>query len=605
MGVSFEPYEVRQTFINGIGKIEGVGKWKIELENIFKSDPLMLKKGLFLEPLKKALASLKKNGTVLRKPADISFPSNDIKSGLQLAEKGFNQFTITNNFRRRAQAFVYKMSYKDMEGNDHTVNSEIAGDVASLSNTKLNPTIAIRDWAGTMQNWMVKYMAGEELEFASTTSNPLDIPLEDNESQAKFKVRIIGPGMPAAIPMTSQENERWRNLSLQTVLFDYMMPILLDAMGHNEILEKMNSSFALGKNLENLQKLVGQFKLLIEAIPAASDALESGDYGKVVTEVFFSIANGHAGIIGTNLLKLVYTTIGDYVLENGSDYYKDASFFDDRLENLTSVLEILDMGLKLVDYLRITKAIADSKTLEEWDLLAREVQLNMDPKDFTIGPLDQKKITAFITTSLADNTVIEYEWSTTGKYGYLWDDRGHKGTSFSSSIKEAYYLCNAEESDLGAGKHTDTIKVTAYLKSGQSRTKIASGTSIANVGKDVFYLAWTRNNGINKFVSGNGSVTYNAGPPSFSAEFDEKENAKGYTIDIIGKDGNILNPNTVPPYYGSSVIRENGKVKFQLIIGRMVFINEMNEAQMEIAKAEREKMLDNYPGNSLKVTVLH
>ena len=598
MGISFEPYEVRQTFINSIGKIEGVSKWKAKLEDIFKSDPLMLKKGLFIESLKEALTSLKKNGAILRKPADITVDANDIRSGLQLAEDGLDHFTITNTFRRRAYAFVYKTSYTDLDGMTHSVNSDITGDVAPISETKISPTTAIRGWAGTMQSWMASYMAGKQLEFASTTTDPIDIPLEDNELLAKFRVRIVGPGMPSYITMTSKENERWKNLALQTVLFDYMMPILLDAMGHNEILQKMNSSFALGKNLENLQKLNEACGLLIEAIPAASDALEAGDYGKVVTEVFFSIANGRAGINGGKLLKLVYESIGDYVKKNGSDYYKDPSAFEDRLENLNSVLEILDMGLKFVDYLRITKAIADSKTLEEWNLVAKEVQLNIDPKEFTINPLKQKKLTAYIKTSLGDdNPAIGYDWETTGTYGYLQDDRGHQGNAFSSSLNQVDYYCNAKD-DLGDGEHTDTIKVTAYIKKGQTKTKIATGISLAKVKKNnssAFTVALEGHVSITKLGG-----SYHASNPYFTAEFPEKKDAKTYSISIVRKDGSKAPANVYTP---SQLGSKDGVITFRLGIGSIFIKDGLSEAQMLEEKARQEKMLKDYGATAIYVTV--
>lgn len=595
MGTTFQPYEIMGKFINGIGKVPGVAEWKTQVEAMFKNDPMMLQKGLFVDALKTKVATIIKTGTIPRKPADITVEASDIRSGLQLSENGFNSFIITNNIRRRSYAFLYKMNYTDLNNTKVTVNNVIKDKVTSLSITKISATGAIRDYKGVMQDWA----AGKGMDFAATTNGPIEIPFEDNELEANFKVRVIGPGKPVLAPMTSFERERWWNVSLQTALFDYLLPAVLDAIGHKEILDKMNSRLSVGNNLENLEALVKKTSDLIAAIPAATDALETGDYGKVATEVFFAITNSRAGNAASEWLKFLYNNVADYVEKNASEYYKDPSVLDDRLENLVSILEVIDMGMKGVDYARITKAILQSNTIEEWDLKAKEVQLNLTPKEFSIGPLDQKKITAFIKTTLGDNVVVEYEWTTTGKYGYLWDDRGHKGTSFSSSLKEAYYLCNAAGSALSGGKHSDTIKVTAYLKSGQTRTKIASGTSVANVGKDIFYLGWTRNNGISLLTDG----TYNAGPPSFSAQFDAKENAKGYTIVMIGKGGNELDPRTIFPYYGPLIRTENGKVKIGLVIGRLSYITGMNEEQMEKAKADREKMLDEYPGNGFKVTV--
>lgn len=537
MGTTFQPYEIMEKFINGIGKVPGVADWKTQLEIMFKNDPLMLQKGLFVDALKIKVDAIIKTGTIPRRPADITVDANDIRSGMQLAENGFNSFTITNNIRRRAYAYVYKMNYTDLNGKKTVVNSSINGSITSIADFKISPTGAIRDYKGVMQDWA----AGKGTEFAAITNGPTQIPLEDNEMEANFKVRIVGPGIPVSASMTTYERARWWNVSLQTTLFDFLMPIVLDAIGHKEILKNMNAKLDIGDNLKNLEALVEKTGDLIAAIPAATDALESGDYKKVATEVFFAITNSRLGNVSNDWLKFLYNNVAEYVQKNGSDYYKDAIVFDDRLENLLKVLEVLDLGLKGVDYARLTKAILESKTLEEWDLKAKEVELNLSPKEFTIGTLDQKKLTANIKTSFGDNTpVIEYQWETTGKYGYLWDDRGHKGNAFSSSIKEAYYLCNVMESDIVSGKeYADTIKVTAYLKIGQTSSKIGTSLSVAKISKNVFRVPLTGHISIKDF--GNLGKEYSASNPIVSAEFAQRKGATTYSISII-KNGVKLAP---------------------------------------------------------------
>lgn len=594
MGTTFQPHEIMEKFISGIGKVPGVAEWKTQVEGMFKKDPLMMQKGLFADALKTKVEAIIKTGTVLRRPADITVVNSEKKSGLQLAEKGFNQFTFTNTFRRRSQAFIYKMNYKDLAGVSHTVNNNIYGSVTSIADLKISPTSAIRDFKGVLQDWA----AGKGMDFAAVTFGPVNIPLEDNESEANFKVRVVGPGVLVLDAMTSYEKERLVNLQLQTIAFDYLLPVMLDVIGAKE---------TLGNDLSTFEKFVKGTGDYIATIPAASDAIESGNYSKGFLDIISAIENAKAGGAFDEWIKLLYESVGNAVKKMGSDYIEEQpEFLAKRAEHLIKVLQVVDIGMKIIDYGRINADILRSKTLEEWDLKAKEVQLNMDPKEFSISPLDQKKITAFIKTTIGDNVVVEYEWSTTGKYGYLWDDRGHKGTSFSSSIKEAFYLCNEKESDLGPGKHTDTIKVTAYLKSGQTRTKIASGTSIANVGKDVFFPGWTPDNGINKFVLGNGDIEYNVGPPSFYTEFDEKENARDYKIEVIDKAGNILDTRAISPYTSPAMTREKGKVKITLRVGRMFFITGIkDEATMLISKKNNEQLLNEYPGNGFKVTVIH
>ncbi|MEO9021507.1 MAG: hypothetical protein ABI290_05175, partial [Ginsengibacter sp.] len=600
MGTTFQPHEIMEKFINGIGKVPGVTEWKTELEVMFKNDPLMLQKGLFVESLKTKVDAIIKTGTIPRRPADITVDANDTRSGLQLSEKGLNSFIIQNGIRRRAHAFVYKMDYTDLDGDSKTVIPNIGSSTTSIVDFNISPTGAIRDYKGVMQDWA----AGKGMEFAVTTNGPTAIPLEDNEKEANFKIRVVGPGKPVFASMTTYERERWWNVSLKTALFDFLMPIVLDAIGHKEILKNMNTKLNIGDNLKNLEALVEKTKDLIAAIPAATDALESGDYKKVTTEVFFAITNSRLGNVADDWLKFLYNNVAEYVQKNGSEYYKDALVFDDRLENLLKVLEVLDLGLKGVDYARLTGAILQSKTLEEWDLKAQELKLTLDPKEFTIGPLDQKLLTANMKTSLGDDMpVIEYQWETTGKYGYLWDDRGHKGNAFSSSIKEAYYLCNAMESDIVAGKeYADTIKVTAYLKIGQTSSKIGTNVSIARISRDVFKLGWTPTVNITKKTDQYGNVSYESGPPFFTTEFEERKSARSYRIAIIKKDGTKAAPTN---YLPSQLTIENGIVKYKLSIGTLYFQSGMDENSMLAEKARQEKMMNDYVGNGIEVTVVY
>ncbi len=601
MGTTFQPYEIMDKFINGIGKVPGVPEWKSELEKMFKSDPLTLQKGLYADALKTKVAEIIKSGTIPRKAADITVNANDIRSGLQLAEAGLNEFTITNTIRRRAYAFIYKMNYKDLEGTSHTVNSSIGGNVTAMAELQISPTGAIRDFKGVLQDWA----AGKGMEFAATTNGPVEIPLEDEETEANFKVRVLGPGLPLPDAKTSFEKDRLWNLTLQTFAFDYIIPVMLDIVGHKDVLKKMSSKLDIGKNLENLQALVKKTGDLVATIPAATDALGKGNFQTAFKEVLFGLENGKLGSAADDWIKLLYKNVSDALTELGSSYAGGAAEFSEaKAEHLLKVMGVIDIGMKVIDYSRISNAIASSNTLEEWNLEAKEVQLNIDPKEFTINPLNQKKLTAYIKTSLGDdNPAIEYQWETTGKYGYLSDDRGHKGNSFSSSLKEVSYYCNAN-TDLDEGEHTDTIKVTAYLKQGQNLTKIATGESLAKVKKNsssVFTVALVGHVNIKKEVSYDDNYTsYQANNPYFTADFAERKDAKSYSISIVRKDGT----KTPPKLYSPSQLRpKDGVITYEFFIGSIFIKLGLSEAQMLEEKARQQKMLDDYNGTAIEVTV--
>lgn len=596
LGTSFQPFEITQKFVNGIRNVPGVAEWKTEVETMFKNDPLMLSKGLFKDVLKSRVDAIIATGVIKRKPADITVDANDIRSGLQLAESGLSNFTVTNTVRRRAYAFVYKMAYTDTNNVKVSVNDIVDGSDAAISSTIVTPTGAIRDYKGVFQDWI----AGKGLEFAKTETGLIEIPLEDNERTADFKVRVIGPGMPVSAPMTTQERERWLNVSLQTALFDFLLPAVLDAIGHNELLGKMNPSLATGDQLKNIEKMLKYTEDIIVALPKASDALEKGDFKTIFTEVFDAIVNNRLGGLTDDFIESIYYCAGNFVMENGSDYYTDPSRFDDRVEDLVAVLEVVDMGLKVIDYGRLTKAIVESKTIESWDLKAREVQVNIDPKEFSVGRNGNQQLKVYIKTDLGkDPPVIEYEWKTEGKYGYLYDDRGHKGKEFTSSLDNLYYQQDSTVAIQGG--ETDTIHLTTYIKKGTTRTKIGTATAIARITKDeVFTTPLTPNVGIRQNgQDSQGNPLYDAFNPYFTAEWHERKGVKSYSIRIF-KDGVFKAPYSYPP---SSFPVEDGNVKYTLRIGGLFAKLGMNESQMLEEKARQEKMLADYNASQIEVTV--
>lgn len=595
LGTTFQPDEVIQKYIKGANSVPGMAEWKAQLENIFLSDPQMLNKHLFAGALKQMVVSVLDVGTTTeRKAADITVDANDIRSGLQIAEAGLSSYTITNTSRRRGYAYLYKMNYTDKDGKLHTVNSEVSGGISSLSETKISPTTAIRDYKGVLQDWI----AGNGEKFASTVSSPIEVPLEDNESVANFKVRVIGPGMPVNKSMTSYERERWWNITLQTALFDFLLPAVLDVIGHKEFL---NSIHAPGNKMEGLENMVKKTGDIIGAIPTLSDALEAGDYSTLIPDVFYTIVNGKLSSLTDDFIKSIYFAMGNYMMKAGSNYYTDPSAFDDRVENLVKVLEILDIGMKAIDYGRIARAIVKSKTLEEWDLKAREVQINLDPPSFETGEGKSKVLTAYIKTSLGtDPPVIEYEWETSGKYGYLTDERGHQGKAFSSSLNKVTY--NVSAKDFSSGIFRDTINVAVYVKKGANRIKVGTSMSVAIINNDVFSVSWKGNVNIVPKKDINGKDVYDASNPYFSAEFKERKDAKYYNIRIIRKDGVKT---TGTRYNADAFPIKGGMVQYKMAIGRSFHYFDLTESQAAEERTRQEQMLNDYVGSGIEVTVIY
>jgi len=154
----------------------------------------------------------------------------DIKSGLQVSEKDFQNITITNRFKRRVHAFLYKESFKD-RNREQTIlirQSEYSGQLQAKSDHKVDPIINIDGFLGSLKN--VVKQGG--MKFAVTETDPINIPLETDESQAIYKVRVVGPVWgKTTFAMTREEEKKAIDLTWKTTFYDLVWPAISELTG--------------------------------------------------------------------------------------------------------------------------------------------------------------------------------------------------------------------------------------------------------------------------------------------------------------------------------------------------------------------------------------
>ena len=216
-----QPYEVTGKFINGVHQVPGYSEWVTTFNQLFTQDAKVLSKGGFANPLKAAMEKLTENNVVdIRgvKASDIQVDAADIRSGLQIAPGNLSQFTITNSYRRRGHAFLYKKSYKDLDGKE-TVLPAMSGTSDPNKDLVVDPVAGVSSFGGTVGAWI----QGKAIEFAAVKSGPIELPLEDNESQAVYTLRIVGPGKAVhSMGQTQKEQSKLLRLEIETFALDFL-----------------------------------------------------------------------------------------------------------------------------------------------------------------------------------------------------------------------------------------------------------------------------------------------------------------------------------------------------------------------------------------------
>ena len=304
--------------------------------------------------------------------------------------------------------------------------------------------------------------------------------------------------------------------------------------------------------------------------------LERGDYVNALKEYLIFLYSEGGKSMFEDLSAIVSRTLISIVDQRY--HIPNRNAVTESYKKVLRVLEVADVAIKSTDYLRMAYHIGTSSHAEEWELGVREIPMNIQPQAFSISPINQQLLTVNIRSTVADDQVIEYAWENTGNHGYLWDDRGHEGNSFSSSINEAYYLCNADRLSIPENAR-DTVTVNAYIKQGNNRTKIGTVQTIIEVNDlRVFRVPFEADVPARELWPGEWLVS----GARFVARFDVDENARSYELRIMNaagaKGGTVTrSPSQIPIING----RHEFNVAVQTPTVNIVYTAEKNKLVAE------------------------
>lgn len=580
-GIMLQQYEFTTHFINEIDQVSGVKNWINDFEELFKNDPLVVDKGAFVEPLRATIGKLTSGrpaNPVKKISSDIQVDANDIRSGLQIFEDGLSKFSVMNSYRRRAHAFIYKVAAKNRQGNEIFSKSINSNSIAD-KDTVIDPVAGITSFTGVVGAWI----EDKDMDFAAVKSGPVELLLEDNESEATYKLRIVGAGAPGTnAAVSDQEISKLSRLEIETFAIDFLFPVVMELVGSKDDIKKIT-----GKDLINgpIVEFISKTEVVLKALPGAYEEVRKGRYRIALQKAIEGIVDANNGKLFQDLVKI--TT---YCLEMavGSVYYVPGSkYLFEEVEKKIQVLKNIDRCLLASDIIRMGIDIGASAQLEEWTITARASQVTLLPKESEVVPFLQQKITCEIKNfrETGGDTHAYYVWTTTGKYGKLTDTKGHTNlASFESADHEVFYYSNASLSDLGDGDNLEYIYVTAYF----GGVKIGTDTAVINVKKELntFTVSLTPNIGLKKRYSEiYQKDEYNFGPPYYTADFAARQGAKSYSIRVIKKDNTKAAPTL---YYPSQMTIVDGVVKYMLHIGPLFLLSTTNvdKANKEIKRQE-------------------
>jgi len=447
---SFLQQNVTEAYINNIDKIEAAREWISKFETLFKADPFVIANSGFKNDLKIAIEKIRDRRTLDingKNASDVQVDANDIKSGLQVFEDGLSKISVNNTYRRRGHAFLYKMKVLDANGSTNVIQSQIVPSSSSHQDAAIDPRSAVNSVMGEVGKYVESYTNPDAGTASfSVKSGPIDIALLENENEVTYKFRVIGPGVRGRL-LTKKEDDRLTQLEAETFFFDLVVPAIGTITSIGGMFDKPNI------NATAKERAIATVQGWWKAMPDVYEECKKGNYENALKKFLESLYKDAAG----NYLNEACTIIGDM-------YNVDSKkLLAGGIGKLNMILTGFDAVLSVSDAYLILADCASSNAVEEWEVKARTSKVSLTPDEQATVISSQKTVTAIIKNlNAASGTHPNFEWSTSGKYGYLKDTKGHTGTSFESIDDKIFYNCNATSSQLSDGDNWEYIYIKAY-----------------------------------------------------------------------------------------------------------------------------------------------
>ncbi len=474
----FQNSELTSAILDSIEENEEYLAFINTLESLFVNDNMVIENLGFLNALETSIASIRDVRTT--NPTNAIFvESNDIRSKIQLnvASNEENTFDITNRGPRRAEAFIYKTAFTDMDGNRTELSNPQLIATEPLSQGRFKPG---QDRQVPVQGALLQFLVPCGTIFKPETTAPLPLPLEDNEANAEFEVVVIGPGQnEGERNFRGNEREVFERLSTKTFLLDYALPTLFEISGRKSEYDKLSGDTSDAALLEVITPY-------FQANPSVRDLVFEGEYN-IALQTFFQDLDSGLDIF--DLTEQAYEVV---FMENANT---DAvEFTDDLIDNLVDLTDILNGITNRFSLFCADEIFSGSRFLESWNLTADRGDVSLEPLRAGVQIFDTDlEITADIAgvedEELTDGSIM-YEWTVSENFdSILFDDEGNRGTSFTNTTNSVRFGSFTTGFNLVGFENIETVTVRAFRETNGTEQLIGTTEMTVNVQDRLFRVS--------------------------------------------------------------------------------------------------------------------
>jgi hypothetical protein len=468
-GVYFKPEPVIREYLRSATALVGMEQFKKQLENQMRADIEYIEKGTFEKPLADYLAELLKDDEPLDiKARKINVDPTGFQSGIQLFENDGLSIKLANQYRRRAQAFIYKTGYTPKGSKEEVVLlSSIPADEKASITKEIEPTSAFSSVLGTI----VDQLSGKGIEYGRKETEPIPLPLGDNEEGATYQVRVVGTAfyLTSSPQMTEEELTAWQKMMLKQFYLDFIAPILSEIF--SEVKGNQDTNFGFEA-----------FEYVVAQSPALWEMIEKGEWKKAVEEfIKYVVVDKGGQEFQKKFIEIIVDKYKNLPNPTWIDLDRDYNNASDA-QKYVKLIKAVELTVKLLDMAKLTAEIAMSDRIDVFTAKVSRSDVRIGPEQSTVVPFASQTLTAETQTQLSQGQSFVYKWTTTSKFGGILISGGQRGVAIETTTKTVTFRSQANSADLG-DNNIEHVTVEVYIKSGEELTLVGEGKASVNVKK--------------------------------------------------------------------------------------------------------------------------
>ena len=376
-----------------------------------------------------------------------------VQSGINVAQDPPFAAHLTNSFRRRAHAFVERVS--------HTTGGTDVADPLVVSEFDIAPVVGVNGGVtGALTDIMNAYYGNQPTAYAdiSAPDGGIALPLVDGSDKTTYRISVVGPGTfdndyanLTAAQKLAQSDVAWRGF-----IKDFLIPTMANAiLGSGAIDFTAGQGTEKGKFLADVATaLVGDILLFETAYPGIEDKIAKGQWFDAGVDLTSTVAGSNT--LTSLLVGAFEAAVTKHNANLGIDELPITNFmksFDTIMDAAGGVLQVFDSNVYLNN-------VAESNRADQWTVTVTPSKVALNPPTSNIGVGGTVVLKALVL-GVEDPTGYSYHWTTTTQFGDLNEIAGGSRTrqsDYCSSSNEALFVY---EKTAAAGT-ADTVKVQIY-----------------------------------------------------------------------------------------------------------------------------------------------